>query len=60
MRFLAKHPVDDELCEFCPLEKEDQGTHCYGGQVHSCEGSRCKEAIEAWEDEQIDWSVKDE
>lgn len=44
---------DDELCNYCPLPDGSKGVHCYGGNVHMCEGSHCKEALEYWEEEFI-------
>lgn len=48
-------PCDDseDLCNYCPLPDEAKGIHCYGGNVHMCEGSHCKEALEYWEEEFI-------
>lgn len=49
-------PCDDaeELCNYCPLPDGSKGVHCYGGSVHMCEGSHCKDALEYWEEEFIE------
>lgn len=48
-------PCNDavELCNYCPLPDELKGVHNYGGTVHMCEGSNCKEALDYWEEEFI-------
>lgn len=48
-------PRDDaeKLCNYCPLPDGSKGVHCYGGSVHMCEGSHCKDALEYWEEEFI-------
>ena len=43
----------EDLCNYCPLPDESKGVHCYGGIVHMCEGSHCKEALDYWEEEFI-------
>lgn len=43
----------EELCNYCPLPDEAKGVRCYGGTVHMCEGSRCGEAMDSWEEEYL-------
>ena len=42
--------LSDELCKYCPLPDESKGTHGAPNGYTSCEGSRCKEAYEAYQD----------
>lgn len=48
-------PCEDaeELCDYCSLEDQLKGVHCYGGNVYMCEGTHCKEAYDAWVEEFI-------
>lgn len=48
--------LDERLCDFCPLPDELKGVHCYGGEPVMCEGSHCKEAMEAWKEEDVELS----
>lgn len=41
------------ICDYCPLEEQAKGVHCYGGVVHICEGSGCEDALEAWKKEEV-------
>lgn len=43
--------LDLELCNYCPLPDEAKGTHGAPNGYYSCEGSNCKEAYEAYQDE---------
>jgi hypothetical protein len=42
----------EELCAFCPLDEQDKGIHCYGGNISMCEGSRCDDAYDAYCEQQ--------
>ena len=42
--------LGDELCKWCPLDKKGV-YHVPGGFMAGCEGSRCKEAYEAYLEE---------
>lgn len=46
--------LDERLCDFCPLPDELKGVHCYGGEPVMCEGSHCKEAVEAWKEDLVE------
>ena len=45
---------DGELCNCCPLPKEVQGVHCYGGEPVMCEGKCCGDALEYWLEQEAD------
>lgn len=49
-----KEMLEERLCNFCPLQDELKGVHCYGGEMVMCEGSHCDEALEAWKEEYIE------
>lgn len=36
----------------CPLDEQDKGIHCYGGNISMCEGSRCDDAYDAYCEQQ--------
>lgn len=47
--------LDTALCNiYCPLPDHLKGVHCYGGEPVMCEGSHCREALEAWKEEEVD------
>jgi hypothetical protein len=41
-----------ELCDYCPLDEDHKGVHCYGGEPIMCEGSHCADAYEAYLEEE--------
>ena len=43
--------MDEDLCHYCPIPKEAQGVHCYGGEPIMCEGMHCNEAYENYLEE---------
>lgn len=43
----------EELCNYCPLDDEHKGVHCYGGAPVMCEGRFCPDAMEIWEEDFI-------
>lgn len=45
---------EEEFCDCCPLPKEAQGVHCYGGDPVMCEGRYCPEALEEWLEQEAD------
>lgn len=53
----TKEELGDKLCEYCPLPEKEKGVYGVpGGFVAGCEGSRCKEAFENYQ-EQTDKKV---
>lgn len=41
--------IGDELCEYCPLDKDKRGVFSTtGGMSSGCEGSHCDVAIEEY------------
>jgi hypothetical protein len=45
MKPKSKKELEDEICQFCPLENKGVCS-VPGGFVAGCEGSRCEEAYE--------------
>lgn len=44
--------LGEELCNHCPLEKQQKGVHCYGGEPVFCVDSGCCEgAYEAYKED---------
>lgn len=47
-------PIGDELCKYCPLDKDKQGVYSTpGGYSAGCEGSHCTEAKQNYDDQII-------
>ena len=44
--------LQDDLCAYCPLPEEAQGTYGTPNGYYSCEGCRCNEAYELYLDEE--------
>ena len=43
----SKEDLGDDLCEYCPLEEDQKGSHQYpNGIVVMCEGSHCEAAYD--------------
>lgn len=41
--------MDEELCEYCIIPKNQQGVRCYGGEPEICSDSKCcEEAYESY------------
>lgn len=47
----TEEELGEELCDYCPLEDHQKGTHLYPSGHYSCEGCRCEEAYEYYLDE---------
>ena len=48
-----KEELGDELCEYCPLPKNQRGVYSVpGGFAAGCEGSKCDLAYETYQEEQ--------
>jgi hypothetical protein len=47
-------PIGDELCKYCPLDKDKQGVYSTpGGYSVGCEGNHCTEAKQNYDDQII-------
>lgn len=46
-----KEELGERLCDYCPLEDGEKGSHLYPDGHSSCEGSRCMDAFEYYLDE---------
>jgi hypothetical protein len=44
---LSKEELEDQLCEYCPLEESPKGVHCYGGEPVMCVDTGC--CVQAYE-----------
>jgi len=45
--------LGEDVCEYCPLEDNQKGVHCYGGEPVMCVGC-CPQAYEAYLDDMMD------
>lgn len=43
--------LGERLCDFCPLEDWEKGSHLFPNGYNSCEGSRCENALEHYLEE---------
>lgn len=43
--------LGERLCDFCPLEDWEKGSHLLPNGYSSCEGSRCEDALEHYLEE---------
>ncbi len=43
--------LGERLCDFCPLEDWEKGSHLYPNGYSSCEGSKCEDALEHYLEE---------
>lgn len=43
--------LGEKLCDFCPLEDWEKGSHLHPNGYSSCEGSRCEDALEYYLEE---------
>lgn len=43
--------LGERLCDFCPLEDWEKGSHLFPNGYSSCEGSRCENALEHYLEE---------
>ena len=44
---LTFEEIGEELCGYCPLEDNQKGVHCYGGEPEICmDSGACEKAYE--------------
>ena len=44
--------LEESLCDFCQLDEDHRGCHCYGGEpVFYCEENNCIKALNWWKEE---------
>lgn len=48
---LTAEELGEKLCEYCPLEDVEKGTHNFGNGPVMCEGCSCTEAYEFYLEE---------
>ena len=43
--------LGEKLCDYCPLDDCEKGSHLYPSGHISCEGSKCEDALEHYLEE---------
>lgn len=43
---LTTDELGEKICDYCPLEESQKGSHLYPSGHYSCEGCRCEDAYE--------------